>query len=112
MLKTEPFDCAINKKFCSVDGGRDICHSRQKKMLMPGGQPGGGCWAQGELTDALVAVRCANDVFSLARKIVRPHGGAEFRAKFPDFCMSVQSCCALASGVNQRGNLICSVNFP
>ena len=83
-------------------------------MLMPGGQPGGGggCWAQGELTDALVAVRCANDVFSLARKIVRPHGGAEFRAKFPDFCMSVQSCCALASGVNQRGNLICSVNFP
>ena len=25
MLKTELFDCAINKKCCSVDGGRDIC---------------------------------------------------------------------------------------
>ena len=59
------FDCAINEKCCSVDGGRGpdlppffvptpgdltaqespppgICHPRQKKMLMPGGQPGGG----------------------------------------------------------------------
>ena len=52
MLKTALFDCAINKKCCSVDGGRGICplfsspplgicHPRQK-MLMPGGQPGGG----------------------------------------------------------------------
>ena len=32
-----------------------ICHPRQKKMLMPGGQPGGRgvAWAQLELTDAL-----------------------------------------------------------
>ena len=58
MLKTAPFDCAINKKCCSVDGGRGICplfsclprgiwqlkspHPREfaiqgKKMLMPGG---------------------------------------------------------------------------
>ena len=28
-----------------------ICHPMQKKMLMPGGQPGGG-WAQRELTAA------------------------------------------------------------
>ena len=25
MLKMTLFDCAINKKCCSVDGGRDIC---------------------------------------------------------------------------------------
>ena len=25
MLKTALFDCAINKKCCSVDGGRGIC---------------------------------------------------------------------------------------
>ena len=25
MLKTALFDCAIKKKCCSVDGGRDIC---------------------------------------------------------------------------------------
>ena len=42
MLKTALFDCAINEKCCSVDGGRGICplfsspppgiyHSRQKK---------------------------------------------------------------------------------
>ena len=68
-------DCAINKKCCTVDGGRGICplfsspprgicqlkspHPRKfaiqgKKMLIPGGQPaGGGAWAQVELTDAL-----------------------------------------------------------
>ena len=35
-----------------------ICHPRQKKMLMPGGQPGGGGrWAQVELTDALARER-------------------------------------------------------
>ena len=66
-------DCAINKKCCTVDGGRGICplfsspprgicqlkspHPRKfaiqgKKMLIPGGQPGG-AWAQVELTDAL-----------------------------------------------------------
>ena len=28
--------------------------SKAKKVLMPGGQPGGGAWAQVELTDALV----------------------------------------------------------
>ena len=27
--------------------------SKAKKMLIPGGQPGGGAWAQVELTDAL-----------------------------------------------------------
>ena len=64
MLKTALFDCAINKKCCSVDRGRGICplflsppqggwklkspHPREfaiqgkKKMLMLGGQPGTG----------------------------------------------------------------------
>ena len=59
------FDCAINEKCCSVDGGLGICplfsspppgicHPRQKKMLMPGGRAGegGNGWAQLELTDA------------------------------------------------------------
>ena len=63
MLKTALFDRAINKKCCSVDGGRGICPlffcphpggfdssrvptpgnlpSKAKKMLMPGGQPEG-----------------------------------------------------------------------
>ena len=40
------FDCAINEKCCSVDGGRGICPlfspSKAKKLLMPGGQSGGG----------------------------------------------------------------------
>ena len=67
-------DCAINKKCCTVDGGRGICPlfsspprgicssrvpipgnlpSKAKKMLIPGGQPrGGGAWVQVELTDA------------------------------------------------------------
>ena len=63
MLKTALFDRAINEKYCSVDGGRGICplfsspprgiwqlkspHPWEfaiqgKKMLMPGGLPGGG----------------------------------------------------------------------
>ena len=63
MFKMALFDCAINEKCCSVDGGRGICppfsspprviwqlkspHPQEfaiqgKKMLMPGGQPGGG----------------------------------------------------------------------
>ena len=83
MPKMALFDCAINEKCCSVDGGRGICplfssppsppppttgiwqlkspHPREfaiqgKKMLMPGDQPGEGGWgwAQVELTDALV----------------------------------------------------------
>ena len=66
-------DCAINKKCCTVDGGRGIyplfsspprgfassrvytpenLPSKAKKMLIPGGQPGGEAWAQVELTDA------------------------------------------------------------
>ena len=78
MLKMALFDCAINEKCYSVDGGRGICrlfsspprgiwqlkspHPREfaiegKKMLMPRDQPrrggGGGGWAQVELTDAL-----------------------------------------------------------
>ena len=75
MLKTALFDCAINEKCCSVDGGFAFAlffcphpvgfdssrvptpgnlPSKTKKMLMPGGQPvgGGGGWAQLELTDA------------------------------------------------------------
>ena len=74
MLKMALFDCAINEKCCSVDGGRGICplfsspprgiwqlkspQPREfaiqgKKMLMSGGQPGGvGGLAQLELTDA------------------------------------------------------------
>ena len=72
MLKMVIFDCVINEKCCSVDGGRGhlpsfivptpgdltaqvslppgIYHSRQKEMLMSGGGVGG--WAQLELTDA------------------------------------------------------------
>ena len=63
MLKMALFDCAINEKCCSVDGGRGICglfrpHSRAfdssrvpppgnlpskaRKMPMSGGQPGEG----------------------------------------------------------------------
>ena len=75
MLSTALFDCVINEKCCSVDGGPGICplfsfpprgiwqltspHPREfaiqgkKKMLMPGGQPGGGGWVQLELTGAL-----------------------------------------------------------
>ena len=64
MLKMALFDWAINEKCCSVDGGRGRAlffrpHPGEfaiqgKKMLMPGGQPGGGgCWAQVELTGAL-----------------------------------------------------------
>ena len=72
MLKMELFDCAINEKCCSVDGGRSICslfssppreiwqlkssHPQEfaiqgKKNANARGQPGGG-WAQVELTDA------------------------------------------------------------
>ena len=64
MLKMALFDCAINEKCCSVNGGRGICplfsspprgisqlkspHSWEfaiqgkKKMLMSVGQPGAG----------------------------------------------------------------------
>ena len=63
MLKMALLDCAINEKCCSVGGGRGICplfsspprgiwqlkspHPREfaiqdKKMLMPGAQPGKG----------------------------------------------------------------------
>ena len=71
------FDCAINEKCCSVDGGRGICplfsspprgiwqlkspHPREfaiqgKKNANARGSArrGGGGWAQVELTDALV----------------------------------------------------------
>ena len=65
MFKMALFDCAINEKCCSVDGGWYICPlissppwgfdssrvptprnfpSKAKKMLMPGGQLGGGGW--------------------------------------------------------------------
>ena len=67
MLKMVLFDCVINEKCCTVDGGRGICclfssptpgnlPSKAKK-LMPGSARGGGGglggWAQVELTDAL-----------------------------------------------------------
>ena len=60
MLKTALFDCAINEKCCSVDGGRGISlffiptkgfcqlknsHTREfaiQGQKMPGGQLGGG----------------------------------------------------------------------
>ena len=69
MLKMALFDCAINEKCCSVDGGRGICrlfssgiwqlkspHPRefaiqgQKNANARGSARGG--WAQVELTDA------------------------------------------------------------
>ena len=79
MLKMAPFDCAINAKCCSVDGGRCICplfrpHLRgfdSSRVHTPGNLPskakkknanaresarrdgGGGDWAQVELTNAL-----------------------------------------------------------
>ena len=48
MFKTALFDCTINEKCCSVDGGRGThptagnLPSKAKKNRMPGGQPGGG----------------------------------------------------------------------
>ena len=64
MLKTALFDCAINEKCCSVDGGRGICpfffrphlrdltaqkspspgicHGRQKNAIARGSASGGG----------------------------------------------------------------------
>ena len=64
MFKTAQFDCEINEKCCSVDGGRGICHPREfaiqgpKECKCPGSARmgegrGGGGWAQLELTDAL-----------------------------------------------------------
>ena len=48
MFKTALFDCTINEKCCSVDGGRgthptagNLPSKAKKKNLMPGGQPGG-----------------------------------------------------------------------
>ena len=77
MLKMALFDCAINEKFCSVDGGRGICplfsppprgiwqlkssHHREfaiqgkKNAYARGSSRGAGGpvgWAQVELTDA------------------------------------------------------------
>ena len=61
MLKMALFDCVINEKCCSVffvptlagnltaqeSPPPRICHPRQKKMLMPGGQPGAGAGGAG-----------------------------------------------------------------
>ena len=73
MLKTALFDCVSMKNVAVLtkDGafafffrpnpkGFDSSRvptpanlpSKAKKMLMPGGQPGGGAWAQLKLTDA------------------------------------------------------------
>ena len=80
MLKMALFDCAINEKCCSVDGGRGICplfsspprgirqlkspHSREfaiqgknanaRESARGRVRGGGGGWAQVELTDALL----------------------------------------------------------
>ena len=68
MFKTALFDCAINEKCCSVDGGRGICplfsspppgicDPRQKKCQCSGvSLGGGGRWAQLELTDAFLVI--------------------------------------------------------
>ena len=77
MLKMALFDCAINEKCCSVDGTEDrafavffcphpggfdssrvpspgnLPSKAKKKCQCPGVSPGGGGWAQVELTDAL-----------------------------------------------------------
>ena len=59
ILKMAVFDCAINEKCCSVDGGRGICH------LLPRGGGGG---AQVKLTDALItsgtSILTANESWS------------------------------------------------
>ena len=71
MLKTALFDCAINKKCCSVDGGRGICplfsspprgiwqlkspHPREFAIQGKKNANARGGWAQVELTDALIA---------------------------------------------------------
>ena len=60
--KTALFDCVINEKCCSVDGGRGICQFKSpfkaKKKANAWGSEGegggrGGRWTQLELTDAL-----------------------------------------------------------
>ena len=101
MLKTALFDSAINEKCCGVDGGRGIRplfsfpprgiwqlkiphprefaipeapgHPRQNKMLIPGGQPGGGGegWAQLELTDALRVISDVSIVCARKYEMVR-----------------------------------------
>ena len=64
------FDCAINEKCCSVDGGQgicrlssspplEICHPTQKKKTNARGSGGrGGGLAQMQLTDALAFHQC------------------------------------------------------
>ena len=69
MLKMALFDCAINEKCCSVDGGRGICplfssplrEFDSSRVPTPGNLPShakkgispGEGWVQVELTDAL-----------------------------------------------------------
>ena len=82
MFKTALFDRAISEKCCRVDRGQGICpqfrptpgdltaqespppgicHPRQKKMLLPGGQPeGGGLDAAG--IDSCISIICANQI--------------------------------------------------
>ena len=60
MFKTALFDCTINEKCCSVDGGRGThptagnlpSKAKKKKSNARGSARGGG--AQMELTDALL----------------------------------------------------------
>ena len=60
MFKTALFDCTINEKCCSVDGGRDThptpknLPSKAKKSNARGSARGRGGGAQMELTDALL----------------------------------------------------------
>ena len=94
MLKTALFDCAINEKCCSVDGGRGICplfsspprgirqlkNPHPRKFVIQGkinanfrgsASGGGGLWAQLELTDAYsrltITRTLANSDLSLTR---------------------------------------------
>ena len=70
MLKMALFDCTINEKCCSVDGGRGICplfsspprgiwqltNPHPREFAIQGKKNAnvrGGGWAQVELTDAL-----------------------------------------------------------
>ena len=85
-------DCAINKKCCTVDGGRGICplfsspprgicqlkspHPREfvihgKKNANSRGSARGGGWAQVELTDALASCRNFINFFERASSILQ-----------------------------------------
>ena len=59
MLKIALLDCAINEKFCGVDGG----WRKAKKVLMPGGQP------ERELTAALTVNETISNLDHIALSV-------------------------------------------